>query len=52
MPFLHFFRIFLEVFLAVILRRAFSIIHIYKLLTIFFIKKIAYTYAYARVYLY
>ena len=50
MPFLHFFRIFLEVLLAAILRHAFSIIHIYKLLTIFFIKKL-HICAYMRAYL-
>ena len=50
MPFLHFFHKFLEVISAVILRRAFSIIHIYKLLTIFFIKKFVHMCVYARAY--
>lgn len=51
MPFLHFFHKFFEVILAVLLGHAFSIIHIYRYMAIFFIKNL-YVYAYTRAYLY
>ena len=52
MPFLHFFHKFFEVILAVLLGHAFSIIHIYKYMAIFFIKKFVRIRAYARIFIY
>ena len=49
MTFSHFFHKIFEVFLAAILRHAFSIIHIFIFMTILFIKKL-HMYACTRVY--
>ena len=51
MPFLTFFRKIFEVILAAIFWHAFSIIHIFIFMAIFFVKKL-HTYVYMRAYLY